>query len=44
MKCKNCGHEIQQGDLFCENCGAKLNQSLQEAVKMHKINKAKELM
>ena len=28
MKCKNCGHEIQQGDLFCENCGAKVEPEL----------------
>ncbi len=22
MKCKKCGHEINEGDLFCENCGS----------------------
>lgn len=24
MKCKNCGHEVREGDLFCENCGSKI--------------------
>ncbi len=24
MKCKKCGHEINEGDLFCENCGSKV--------------------
>ena len=33
MKCKNCGHEIQQGDLFCENCGAKIEPELTRSSK-----------
>ena len=24
MYCSNCGHEIKKGDLFCENCGTKI--------------------
>lgn len=33
MKCKNCGHEIHQGDLFCENCGTKVEPELTRSSK-----------
>ena len=26
MQCPNCGHLYQQGDLFCGECGTKLDQ------------------
>lgn len=33
MKCKNCGHEIHHGDLFCENCGTKVEPELTRSSK-----------
>ncbi|MDU4686211.1 MAG: zinc-ribbon domain-containing protein, partial [Staphylococcus sp.] len=26
MQCPNCGQSYQQGDLFCRECGTKLDQ------------------
>ena len=24
MKCKNCGHEVNENDVYCSHCGTKL--------------------
>lgn len=32
MKCKNCGHTLRDTDLFCTNCGTKVERQEQESV------------
>ena len=34
MKCQNCGFEVAQGELFCGNCGAKVERSGTTGVKL----------
>lgn len=41
MKCKNCGNELQEGDVFCEKCGAKVEVAETKKVKKKLTNKQK---
>lgn len=34
MKCKKCGYQNEDGNLFCEKCGQKLNKSSNEKIKI----------
>lgn len=37
MYCKNCGFQLQEGDVFCKSCGTKVEKSAPEAPEMGKI-------
>lgn len=41
MKCKNCGHEVLDDDLFCENCGTKVERIVETRSGRHEAKKKK---
>lgn len=43
MKCKNCGCEVHQGDLFCENCGTQVEPELTRSSKNAQNKKNKRI-
>lgn len=41
MFCKECGHEIKEGNIFCTNCGTKINEDIKRKNINEKVIKIK---